>query len=468
MHHILETLKSTSSKNEKEAILRQHQDHQLLRRVLEMTYSPLIKFGVKKLPTPAPKTSEEIGLSHALDQLMRLAEREVTGHAASNLVAHLLGHASQEDAQLISLILDGSLKLGCNVSTINKALGKNFIKEAPYQGAVSYDRKKVVNLFAKYNTVFSQLKLDGRFTNIAINGDSISMESRQGLPTYFGSAFDFLIGLDEHYGEPLVLNGELIMYGVDRYTSNGIISALVSIGDKIQDGDDVAKDLAKFVKEYDCTYEQMLERVSVVVWDFIPMSIYTGADKWFKNYSERLVILQEMLNRVDNNRISLVESVVVRSPEEAMSHFLACRDRGEEGTILKGDAHWQDGKPVHQVKFKNEIELDLVVLDGNMGTAGTKNEHVISSINVCSQDGLLSTSPGGMSEALMQWVTENIEDLKGTIVTVKCNGLSQDREGNYSALHPVVVKFRNDKKIGNTLDECIAIDSASKAIGNGR
>jgi hypothetical protein len=464
MFHILNALRSTSSKNEKEAILRQHKDHALLRRVLEMTYSPLIKFGVKELPEASLTVDGIMALSEALDQLMRLARREVTGHAALDLVAHILGHVSQEDAQLISLILDGSLKLGCNVSTINKAIGKNFIKEAPYQGAVSYDKKKVAKLFEKYETVFSQLKMDGRFTNIAIDGDSISMESRQGLPTYFAGAFDFLLGVDTHYGESLVINGELVMHGVDRYTSNGIIAALVSLGDKIQDGDDVTKDMVKFVKEYGCTYEQMLARVSVVVWDFIPMSIYTGADKWHKPYSERLAILTELIDRIDNERVSLVECKVVNSPAEAMAHFLECRARGEEGTILKGDAHWQDGKPVHQVKFKNEIELDLVITGGNFGTAGTKNEHVISSLNVQSQDGLLKTSPGGMPESQMTWVKENLATLNGTIVTVKCNGVSKDREGNYSLLHPVVEKFRDDKTVGNTLAECLDIDAASKEI----
>jgi DNA ligase-1 len=463
MHHILHAIRSTSSNNEKESILRQHKDNNLLRRVLEMTYSPLIKFGVKKLPEPSLQVNELFSLSDALDQLMRLANREATGNAALDLVSYILGHVSPEDAQLISLILDGSLKLGCNVSTINKAIGKNFIKEAPYQGAVSYDAKKVAKLFAKRHTVFSQLKLDGRYANVVCESDSVSMESRQGLPTYFGEHFNFLAGL-KHFNEPVVLNGELIIHGMDRYTSNGIISSLVSIGDKIQDGQSVDKELAKLQKEHGDTYESLLSQVKLVVWDFIPQSVYTGSDKWFYNYSNRLADLKEMLEGMPSDKISIVESIVVTSPKEAMDHFLSARNRGEEGTILKGDAHWQDGKPTHQIKFKNEIDLDLVLVDGNLGTPGTKNENVISSVNVVSQCGKLSTSPGGMNEALMKWVTENIEKLKGTIVKVKCNGVSQDRDGNYSLLHPCVVEFRNDKTVGNTLEECIEIDASSKEI----
>lgn len=462
MIEIIKAIRATASKKEKEALLAQHKDHSILPRVLELAYSPLIKFGIKKIPEKGT-SSQSLTLEQALDGLNPLIKREVTGHAAIEHLANLLASVSMEDQQIIELIIGKSLKMGCEVSTINKVFGKNFIKEAPYQGAVPYDAKKVVNLFAKHHTVFSQLKLDGRYANVVCESDSVSMESRQGLPTYFGEHFNFLAGL-KHLNQPVVLNGELIIDGLDRYTSNGIISSLVSIGDKIQDGQSVDKELAKFKKDHGDTYESLLSQVKLVVWDFIPQSVYTSADKWMFKYSNRLDDLKEMLEGMPSDKISIVESIVVTSPKEAMDHFLSARDRGQEGTILKGDAHWQDGKPTHQIKFKNEIELDLVIVDGNLGTAGTKNEHVISSINVVSQCGKLSTSPGGMKEELMAWVTENMESLKGTIVKVKCNGVSQDREGNYSLLHPCVAEFRNDKTVGNTLEECIEIDRSSREI----
>jgi DNA ligase-1 len=466
MHHILQSIRATSSKNEKEAIIRQHADNELFRLLLTLTYSPLVKFGVKVLPEPIETTDKMLDLESALNLLHPLINRHLTGHAALNHVAYILAHTTPEDRDIIEKVIDRSLKLGCNVSTINKAIGKNFIKESPYMGAVSYDKTKVAKLFEKYSTVFSQLKMDGRYTNIAID-NGVSMESRQGLPTYFANAFDFLLGLDEVYGQPLVLHGEMVIHGMDRYTANGIIAAMVSIGDKIQEGTDVAKDLSKFAKEQGVSYEQMLSQVSVVVWDFIPLSVYTHESKWNNPYLSRLDELQRMVNHIDNSRLSLVESRQVSNATEAMEHFLACRARGEEGTILKGNAPWQDGKPVFCVKFKTELELELEVEPsvGSYGQSGTKNQCVISSLNVQSADGLLKTSPAGMSETLMSWVTENKETLAGTIVTVKCNGISKDREGNYSCLHPAVVAFRTDKTVANTLAECLEIDASSKEIG---
>ena len=102
------------------------------------------------------------------------------------------------------------------------------------------------------------------------------------------------------------------------------------------------------------------------------------------------------------DKIGLVETLVVKDEQEAMQHFLSARERGEEGTILKGNSFWKDGKPVFQIKFKNEIFLDLEITGGSFGEKGTKNENVISTIHVKSSCGKLVSSPTNMSEEIMK------------------------------------------------------------------
>ena len=60
-------------------------------------------------------------------------------------------------------------------------------------------------------------------------------------------------------------------------------------------------------------------------------------------------------------------------------------------------------------------------------------------------------------------ITENQEKLLGTIIEVKCSGLSFDSSGAYSLLYPAFKHFRDDKLEANSLDECIEIQNA--AIG---
>jgi hypothetical protein len=113
--------------------------------------------------------------------------------------------------------------------------------------------------------------------------------------------------------------------------------------------------------------------------------------------------------------------------------------------------------------MKLELTLDLVITGFNYGTKGTKNENVISSFNAETSCGKLKTRPQGLTEALMTEITENQDKLLGTIIEVKCSGLSFDNTGAYSLLYPAFKHFRDDKSEANSLEECIEIQNA--AIG---
>ena len=123
---------------------------------------------------------------------------------------------------------------------------------------------------------------------------------------------------------------------------------------------------------------------------------------------------------------------------------------------------WADTKPSYQVKIKMEVNLDLKIVGFNYGTG--KNSTLISSLNVESEDGLLKTSPTGINEDDMEYITANQDKLLNTIVEVKCSGISQDNKGNYSVLHPVFKILRTDKTIANTLAECIEINKSASLL----
>ena len=160
--------------------------------------------------------------------------------------------------------------------------------------------------------------------------------------------------------------------------------------------------------------------------------------------------------------LSVVETRLVHTVEDVMAHFEEVVGRNGEGTVVKStDGVWADTKPSYQIKVKKEINMDLRVVGFNYGTAGTKNENVISSLNVISEEGLLKTKPQGIDEDEMDYITANQDKLMNKIVEIKCSGLSQDSDGNYSTLHPVFKMFRDDKETANTLEECIEIDQST-------
>ena len=142
-------------------------------------------------------------------------------------------------------------------------------------------------------------------------------------------------------------------------------------------------------------------------------------------------------------------------------------NRGLEGCILKSkDGKWKNGKFNYQIKMKLEMDIDLLIADFNWGTKGTKNENVISSLRCCSSDGLLWTSPAGMTESLMQKITNNQEEWLGKIITVTCSGLTKDVNGNYATLHPRVGAkiYRDDKTVADSLEDILNIERMAKGL----
>ena len=295
--------------------------------------------------------------------------------------------------------------------------------------------------------------------NCIIQGGELLNESRQGEPTLLENPL-FFTELEQL--KDCVLNGELTMGGgISRYEANGIISSLITIASKKSEGKDVTKDIVKLEKRH-MPYYEALKLIRFTAWDILTIDEYFNR-KCKRPYYQRFQDLNETLHNC--KMISVVETRIVKSIKDVMDHFNEVVARDGEGTVCKSmDGVWTDGKPVFQVKIKIEINLDLKIVGFNYGTKGTKNENVISSLNCETEDGLLLTSPGGMDEDTMDYVTENMGTLMGSIVEIKCSGLSKDNKGNYSTLHPRYSKFRDDKSEANTLDECIEINKSSQFI----
>ena len=448
---IFDEIASESSTNKKVEILSKYKDNELLKRVLYLANSPRVKFYIKQIPEyqSGPFNQE---LSVALDSLTPLSLRELTGHAAINHLAATLEFCSEDDAYIIERIIEKDCKINLGTTLMNKVFPK-LIEETAYQGAKAYSDKLVKKLFENGKQVFTQIKADGRYCNAIVFDGDVELESRQGEPTIITGAkfLQELSTLDD-----CVLNGELIIKGMPRYQSNGIIASLISIFKKELDGKDVTKEKDKFEIKH-MKIEEALNSISYVVWDTISIDEYQKASS-ITHYFKRLENVDELVKTT--TMVSKIETLLVNTHEEAMLHFFDALKRNEEGTIIKSyDGHWKDGKPTHQIKVKKEINLDLKIVGFNYGTG--KNIDVISSINVESEDGLLKTSPTGMSEDTMEYVTANQGLLLGTILEIKCSGISYDSNNDYSVLHPVVKLFRNDKLIANNLIECIEIDKAS-------
>lgn len=457
---ILDEISLEPGTNAKMDILRKYKDNSLLKAVLYLALSKRVKFYIKQIPLYTPELSNHLTLSEALDMLSTLSNREVTGHTAIERLTFILQGTTSDDAYVIERIIEKDLKIGMGRTNINKVIPK-LIEKTPYMGASSFKEQLARDILAS-GVAYSQIKMDGRYGNAIIEDGEVYLESRSGEETYI--PMSNVVHALYQFPKDCVLNGELTIDGIDRNESNGIINSVISIGKKLRDGADAEKDKQHILDRHNISYEEALEQIKFTVWDMVQVEEYLDGKSKI-DYASRLMTLTEYLSSIKNDSIRLIESKKVKTYAEAMAHFQEALARGEEGTILKSSiGTWKDGKPKWQVKMKLEMDLDMKIVGFNYGTKGTKNEHLISSLNVESSCGLVKTRPTGINEADMKYITENQEKLLGSVISMKCSGLSHDNEGNYSTLHPVFKVIRDDKYEANSLDEIKKIEQMVKTL----
>jgi len=465
---IFTLLSNEPGKLKKMEILEHYKENPVLKKVLYLAHSGRVKFYIKQIPSYTPKSGQRdyADMPWALDQLEAIRTRKLTGADATNHLAKILSNVTQDDAYVVERIIEKDCKIGMDTA-INKVI-PGLIEETPYMGARPYDIRLVKALFLNGKTAYSQVKMDGRYCNASIVSGVVSLEARSGEPNPLeGAAF-----IEELKLMPdCILNGELTMNGFTRYESNGIIASLIDINKKMIAYPAsslglmhkiVEDELRDFQKDKNMTYEHAMGLINFTVWDVISHDEYAAGESIIP-YHTRLDTVRTLVGKCSN--VKMVYSREVSSVEEAMEHFQECLENGEEGTILKAkDGKWKDGKPTWQVKFKLELHIDLKITKFNYGTKGSKNEHVIASLTAESADGLLVTRPTGINEKTMAKLAKDQAKLLGSIVEVKCSGVSKNSKGMYALLHPVYKKIRDDKTVADDLPTIMKIDAAAKGL----
>lgn len=475
--HILDLfnkIRATNKKSEKIALLSANKDLPYLKNVIYLAHSPRVKFYIKAIPAYQSSgiTSGLVSnYDFSLKKLKAIQDRVVTGSEAIKSFKELLETVSPEHAKVLELIIGKNLKIGMD-SSINEVY-PGLIEESPYQGASSYSKSKFLKLFENakkddaYPYVISQIKADGTYRNAILSDGDIILESRQGELSYFPEGIPLYYDLREIMGiyNQCVVTGELVLScEPDRPKANGIIMSIMKYYQDLESRTD--KENSGILKKFEEKHGNMgvyLQALEMHVWDLIPADNFVNGS-CNTPYETRFDQISYAISALGLTHVKVVETKHVQTPEQALEHYSSAQARGLEGTIVKSaSAGWKSGKPTYQVKLKLEMELDLKIVGFKYGTPGTKNEDWISVLELESSCGKLSTAPGGMKEDLMKYVTANMDKLKGTIVSIKCNGITNTAKG-YSTMHPSIVELRADKKTANSLEECLAIEKAVKTL----
>jgi DNA ligase-1 len=254
---------------------------------------------------------------------------------------------------------------------------------------------------------------------------------RDGRVVVFSRNGNTMTKLDKHFEAMLssvdnvVLDGELTVVDsesklLDRKTGNGILNKTV----------------------VETVSDEEVSRVRFTAWDLIDVCDFDkGIDR--RTGVERLARLRAI---PANPLFEVVQTFEIANLEEAQELFKEQLAKGEEGIILKNNDHpWEDKRSKQCVKMKEVIEMDLKITGFAEGTG--KASGMTGAIQVENKDGSIKTSVGtGLDDATRKDIWARQEELIGTIITVKCNGvISRKGADSKSLFLPVFVELRLDK-----------------------
>lgn len=422
---ILDELASYPSRLSKESILKREVNNEVLKQVFYLAYNSHIQFYIRQIPQFENNGRNE-SLTQAMNRLGLLSSRTLTGGAGIKHLSIVLSSVTASDAEVVKGIIAKDLRCGVNESTINK-IWPGLVPEYPVMLASAYDEKLVEQV--KYPAMV-QLKMDGMRFNAIVRGNKCEFRTRN------GRVIDLLGEMEAEFvaiaaGHDLVFDGELTVEDasgmLDRKTGNGILNKSLK--------GTISKDEAKLVV--------------ATIWDEIEMECFENAKPDDHPYSFRFnCLVDRVKNEAINTKIRIVPYHTVNSLDEARELFTEYHSAGQEGIILKTlDGIWENKRSKGLIKFKGELECDLVIVGVEPGTG--KNLGKVGAFSCETADGVVKVSVGsGLSdEQRSRYITE---DVIGRIIAVKYNARITNKQGQDSLFLPIFVEMREDKTVADS------------------
>lgn len=424
---IIKELESDNSRLAKEAILKREIDNELLKQFFVLALDPFINFYIRKMPESKSQTYLTTNMlnnkiQNAFSFLIPIYQRNITGNAAINHLKNILSALNLDDQDIIRRIIKKSPDCGVSESTVNKIWPK-LIPEYPCMLCSTFEEKLLKKI--KYPAYF-QVKEDGMRVNAIVRDKTVEFRSRN------GKLLDLMGKLDETFidlaaGEDVVFDGELLVYEKNGKPMNR------------QKGNGICQKTGKGTVS-----EAEAEMIGCVLWDVIPYNVFLGKET-SKTYQKRYFELKyrmESLNYTPN-KIKKIPTFLVNNMEDVQGYLEDFLEKGMEGGILKDfGSIWEDKRSLQQIKFKGELECDLLCTGWNEGSG--KYKGMLGALTCQSKDGKIVVDVGsGFKEYHRKEIGKEVI---GKIISVKYNCRIKDKKSEFESLFlPVFLEVRDDK-----------------------
>jgi ATP-dependent DNA ligase len=404
---------------------------------IKLALNPFTNFYIRKIPdyTLNLISKKQDSLDQAMLRLNLLSSRTLTGNAGIEHLKIVLESVAPVDARVIERIIAKDLKCGVSDATVNK-IWPGLIAEYPCMLASAYDQKLIDKV--KFPAI-AQLKMDGMRFNAVVKNGVCEFRSRNGkeIDIPDPSIRIPFIHMANFYGVDMVFDGELVVVDEtgaiqDRKTGNGILN--------------------KAVKGTMSVKEAVMVRATL--WDAICLDGFQ-AGRENELYHIRLAKLCNAVSDMKaakahiGHYVAMVYSKQVDDLLSAQTLFNKFLAQGQEGIILKTrEGIWENKRSKGLIKFKGELECDLLVVGWEEGTG--KNVGRLGALVLESACGGIRVNVGtGFSDHNRDSITAG--NSVGRIVAIKYNARIKDKNSDVESLFlPVFIEFRDDKTTADT------------------
>lgn len=407
--------------------------------LLKACYNPYVTFGVKQIPDTVGIVSADNPWSEFNDLLIKLTNRELTGHAARDAILEMSERFdSTEWNTFLAPVLRRDMRAGISSTTINKICKKTDY-EIPIFGcqlATNSEGRPEMKGIKRLEP-----KLDGvRVLMTVIPSDfgvTVVSYSRN------GKVFENFT----HIEEQISLNWTTMVRacaGVDQGRS--LIDGFVL------DGEVIGNTFQELMRQARRKSDVQADDSVFNIFDIVPLSDFRNGH-WNAQLKKRIALLDNMrpvIHTMPN--VELLPHIMVDLDTAAGKDQLEryAKDNvnaGFEGIMIKNmDAPYLCKRSTDWMKWKPTITVDLEVVGVEEGTG--RNLGRLGAL-VCAgvDDGKeISVNVGsGFSDGDRDdyWTNRNL--VIGRTAEILCDVITQNQDGTYSLRFPRFVRFRDDK-----------------------
>ena len=420
---IIRNLEQHNSRLDKEAILKAAHEEVLPEffEGVRMALDPLVTFGVKQVPERSDVLTGQ-GLSWSVFKELadKLANRELTGHAARDAIELAMSVATTEQWNgWYRRILIKDLRCGVSEKTVNKVVPGCV---PVFTCALAHDSAKHEKKMTGKKQI--EIKLDGVRVITIIRGNKVEMFSRNGKQFHnFGHIIKEIEAVIKDYPVPypLVLDGEVM-----------------------------SADFQDLMKQIHRKDGKQHNDAVLHLFDTVPLGCFMNGS-WDKPQSFRSEITRAWVEEhkaVLEHVTALDWETVDLDTPEGEARFVELNKQavegGYEGVMIKDINAPYECKRTHAwLKAKPFIEVTLEVKDVEEGTG--RNEGRLGAL-VCrgEDDGrMVEVNCGsGFSDANRDDFWNSRSSLIGQLVEVRADAITQNQDGTYSLRFPRFKTFR--------------------------